>query len=251
MGPLMRCPSAKPLLAFVLAGLVLIHSAHDASAQSPDSQSTDEILRHPKAVEASNAAVAKENAALREQIKLTRENARLHAQRQLTEHKTRAPHGAIPLGTAANGLAAEKKPFGRPLYDSAPSAPALAPINWTGFYGGFDAGWGWSNNSANLTPNDPGTAALFAGTLFITGQPLATAYTLRPSGAVGGWLQLAARSQLAMGRGGRLQLLRSQRSGNWSLDSISWGWRRANAHRGANHGLVRDRPRAIGLARVA
>jgi outer membrane immunogenic protein len=67
-------------------------------------------------------------------------------------------------------------------------APAPSVASWTGFYLGVDAGYGWTNNSVTLAPNDPASASILAGTgLGAPGeQPVVSSYNLRPSGAVGG-----------------------------------------------------------------
>jgi outer membrane immunogenic protein len=71
--------------------------------------------------------------------------------------------------------------------DMAVKAPPAPVWSWTGFYVGLNAGYGWTDNAVNLSPNDPLSAALLAGTNGTTGeQPLPGSYTLSPNGAVGG-----------------------------------------------------------------
>lgn len=67
----------------------------------------------------------------------------------------------------------------------APPPVASSAPSWTGFYIGLDAGYGWPNNAANISPNDPATAAIFAGTI-PGAQPAVGSFRLRQGSAVGG-----------------------------------------------------------------
>jgi outer membrane immunogenic protein len=86
--------------------------------------------------------------------------------------------GAV-FSFAASGVA-----FAADMPIKAPPPPVWS---WTGFYAGPNVGYGWTNNAATLSPNDPLSAALLAGTNGGTDeQPLPGSNTLRPNGAVGG-----------------------------------------------------------------
>ena len=112
---------------------VMMGTSAAALAQSAGTQSTDDILRRLQAVEAHNAALAKENAALHEQIKLSEENTKLRGRTsELRDSKheptvqQRAKTSASPSNRTDPKLA---------LYDraSSPMVP-LAPVyNWTGW----------------------------------------------------------------------------------------------------------------------
>ncbi len=88
----------------------------------------------------------------------------------------------IALATASLAVPA----FAADMPVKAPPAPPASADSWTGPYLGFEVGYGWNNNAVNLSPNDPAAADLLAGNLPLGGVPVVSAYTLRPSGAVGG-----------------------------------------------------------------
>jgi opacity protein-like surface antigen len=133
---------------------VMMGTSAAALAQSAGTQSTDDILRRLQAVEAHNAALAKENAALHEQIKLSEENTKLRGRTsELRDSKheptvqQRAKTSASPSNRTDPKLA---------LYDraSSPMVP-LAPVyNWTGWYVGVNAGasFGTFKTDFNVAP---------------------------------------------------------------------------------------------------
>lgn len=88
--------------------------------------------------------------------------------------------GAIALQAAlASAMAADTA---APVYKTAPTASLY---NWAGWYGGFSAGYGWSNSSAIFNgdiPNGAGTLALELATKAPPPYP----QPLEPSGAIGG-----------------------------------------------------------------
>jgi outer membrane immunogenic protein len=66
--------------------------------------------------------------------------------------------------------------------------PGPAPVSWSGFYAGAEAGGSWGDETAASSPNDPLAANLFNGAFGFTGQqPLVNSFSLRQSGAVGGF----------------------------------------------------------------
>ncbi len=66
--------------------------------------------------------------------------------------------------------------------------PVPAPASWSGFYAGAEAGGGWGGETVASSPNDPLAANLFGGALGLAGeQPLVNSFSLRQSGAVGGF----------------------------------------------------------------
>ena len=67
-------------------------------------------------------------------------------------------------------------------------APATVVANsWSGFYFGGNFGYGRKDPTVTFSPNDPFMAAIFAGTVGISGnQPLATSLDFNIKGATGG-----------------------------------------------------------------
>lgn len=66
--------------------------------------------------------------------------------------------------------------------------PALPASNWTGFYVGGVAGYGFGHDATTSTPNDPATVALFGGLAAVPGaQPVVNAFGVHPGGIVGGF----------------------------------------------------------------
>jgi outer membrane immunogenic protein len=65
------------------------------------------------------------------------------------------------IAFAHSAIAADLPVRAAPVYQ----APAVVAPTWTGFYLGFNGGWGWSNTSANITPFGP-VAASFGGGSF-------------------------------------------------------------------------------------
>ena len=67
--------------------------------------------------------------------------------------------GALSLGAVATASAADMAVKARPM------AAPIAVYNWTGFYIGANAGYGWGNEDVSLAPtNNPASIAFFAGT---------------------------------------------------------------------------------------
>lgn len=62
----------------------------------------------------------------------------------------------------------------------APAAVMPAPMNWSGFYAGANAGYGWGRRDVDFTANDPLTALLFT----LGGTPPPTSYNV--SGGLAG-----------------------------------------------------------------
>lgn len=166
---------------------IFVSLAGRALAQSTETQTVDEAQHRIQAIEASNAALEKENAALRERIKLTEENTNLHESiRRLGGSKQAPTRKSAPKASVA---AVNTHPSKTRLYDAVlPATPGVlaGPENWTGFYIGANAGYGWGNaQTFTLTPNDaPGGLAYF---LFSGGDVPGGAPTpITTAGALGG-----------------------------------------------------------------
>jgi outer membrane immunogenic protein len=129
----------------IAAIITLIGTAAATSAQSAEPQSTDDSARRVQALEAKNAALAKENAALREQIKLSK--------RRVSQLKNSKQKAAIQQKfTTASSALSHNHP-NTALYDeaSSPMAPRPSTSSWTGLYGGLNIGAGLGNASDSFT----------------------------------------------------------------------------------------------------
>ena len=111
----------------------MIGTSAAALAQSAATQSTDDILRRLQAVEVNNAALAKENAALREQIKLSKENTKLRD--RASELKASNQTAAAQQSSATSAAASKRTDPKIALYYKASSPmavkappPAPAPV---------------------------------------------------------------------------------------------------------------------------
>jgi outer membrane immunogenic protein len=133
----------------IAAFAALIGTSVMASAQSAQSQSTEDILRRLQAIEASNAALSKETAALRERVtKLSEENAKLRD--RASDLKGSNQTATTQQTSTASASAVRRADPKIALYDKTSSpmavkAPPPAPVpvyNWTGWYVGVNAGGG-------------------------------------------------------------------------------------------------------------
>ncbi len=174
----------KKIAIGITAVTALIGTSVSASAQSTESQSTNDILRRLQTLEASNAALAKENAALRV------ENTKL--QGRVREQKGSNETAQQTSTTSASALSRTSSKAA--LYDKASSpmvvkAPPVAPIpvwSWTGCYAGVNGGYAW--NTGNTHYDDPNT----------TGDPI---NFIRFAGLNNTWVA-APSNRLAGGLGG-------------------------------------------------
>ena len=81
----------------------------------------------------------------------------------------------IALAAAGPSVATDI-PVRAPVYKA---APVIVAYNWTGFYGGLNAGYGWGDTSFNLT-GDNGAGQSFVNFLSVTSG------SFRTSGFIGG-----------------------------------------------------------------
>jgi hypothetical protein len=133
----------------IAAFAALVGTSVVASAQSAQSQSTEDILRRLQAIEASNAALSKETAVLRERVtKLSEENAKLRDRASDLKGPNQTATTQQTSTTSASAVRRTDAKFA--LYDKA-SSPAVvkasplapAPVySWTGWYVGVNAGGG-------------------------------------------------------------------------------------------------------------
>ncbi len=176
----------KKIAACIAAVAISLVTSASGFAQSNETQSTDDILRRLQAAEASNAALAKENAALRERLRLSQQGG--GARGRFGDART------ARAKTARQGSPSD--PNVTPtLYDAA-AATALAsavppmpppPYRWTGFYVGGTLGYSWGRARTDNTGS--ATTTLFPGTPdAYTNAPytFAESHTQSLSGLVGG-----------------------------------------------------------------
>jgi outer membrane immunogenic protein len=157
----------KKLLLAGVAFVVLTGGGPRSALAAPD-----EASARLEAIEKENAILRKENAALRERAELGKENTVLRerverkestAVRERVEHqKPTSAYAAIPVKA--------------PVY-TALVAPAY---NWSGWYVGLNAGYGWGRDTQSEWINGDGNTQ----TNFILFDGKATSF--RPSGAIGG-----------------------------------------------------------------
>jgi outer membrane immunogenic protein len=119
-------------------------------------------------------------------------------------------------------------------------APAVAAMNWTGFYIGANAGYGWGHRSTDYTPNDGASGQLFDPAL--AGAPPPSG-SFTSSGAIGG-LQLGYNWQF-----NRNWLIGLETDFNWA------GLKGSNTAFGTNSGVpmsatVDERIKWFGTARA-
>jgi outer membrane immunogenic protein len=128
---------------------VLIGTAAAASAQSTETQSTDDILRRLQAIEASNAALAKENAALREEnTKLRGRVSEIKASNQTATPQQTSATSASALNHSNSKLALYDKASSPMVVKAPPSAP-VPVYSWTGWYVGGNVGYGWGGSKTD------------------------------------------------------------------------------------------------------
>jgi outer membrane immunogenic protein len=108
------------VLAAVFAFVLTVHSSPLMAQTANSSDKTDQQL-------------AKENAALRQQV------AELRNRIRHLEAKT-----SLQRPVSGTSAMAADLPVKAPVY----RAPVVAPFNWTGLYGGIHVGYGWSNSTA-------------------------------------------------------------------------------------------------------
>jgi opacity protein-like surface antigen len=158
-----------------------------ASAQSTEAQSTDDILRRLQALEASNAALAKENATLR--LENTKLRGRVSEQKGSNETVT-AQQTSTTSASTLNRTSSKVA-----LYDKASmvvKAPPPAPVpvySWTGFYAGGNIGYSWGNANTDVVGNGTQDSLNLAGfgPMFISNPfDFAASNSARPNGVIGG-----------------------------------------------------------------
>jgi outer membrane immunogenic protein len=152
-------------LALSVSGLALVASIFAGQTDHALAQSSDDVAKSLATVQASNAELAKENAALREHIKLTEENEQLRDHlRQNTVRRQRPV-----LRQEASAVLTDQAPMARPsrMPMGATPSPVAASYSWTGLYIGGNAGDIWGRNNVTFTPIDPASANLFTA----GGQP--------------------------------------------------------------------------------
>jgi outer membrane immunogenic protein len=169
----------------------LIGASVVASAQSTESQSTGDILRRLQVLEARNAALAKENAALRERIKMSEENAKLRD--RVSELKDSNQTTAAQQNSTTSVPALRRNDPKIALYDKASSAmvvkeppPAPVPVyNWTGWYVGGNVGASFGNAKTDVAVA-PVTVEVMPHQSFTSPTGFAGSNTEYPSGFMGG-----------------------------------------------------------------
>lgn len=86
---------------------------------------------------------------------------------------------AVAFAAASQANAADIAP----VYKAPP--PVVVTYNWTGFYVGGNAGYGWSNNDAALAPSPDATSHAFWNPAFAAGAA-PSKFSLGPDGFIGG-----------------------------------------------------------------
>lgn len=159
-----------------VAVVVLTATSFVASPDNSFAQSTDEVLRR---LEAKLDALARENVALRKRVR------QIESPRQAAVKPATAPEPAAkPPGYSDYAAATSSNRVA-----TAPSAGAArrtfaasATSNWTGFYVGGSAGYGWGDPTTATSNNNPRTA--FNTSVFVPLNP--AQYTTKNNGWIAG-----------------------------------------------------------------